>query len=188
MVTSRGAGYDYFKTYDIEMLAGREYSREFNDVSATSDDIRAGRGYPSSIIINEAAVRRFGYDSPDDALGKMLYSNIGSNDEIVEAEYRIIGVSANIHFDSLKKTIVPAVFPMESEMIRAISIRYNGDPVAVLEQVKAIWQREVPTVPFSYDFATDVVLFRSGHPYCQFRPLRSCKLHCPAPYQRNRHP
>tara|TARA_R110002096_G_scaffold436071_1_gene666837 strand:+ start:12611 stop:15082 length:2472 start_codon:yes stop_codon:yes gene_type:complete len=157
VVTSRGAGYDYFKTYDIEMLAGREYSREFNDVSATSDDIRAGRGYPSSIIINEAAVRRFGYDSPDDALGKMLYSNIGSNDEIVEAEYRIIGVSANIHFDSLKKTIVPAVFPMESEMIRAISIRYNGDPVAVLEQVKAIWQREVPTVPFSYDFATDVV-------------------------------
>lgn len=158
IVTSQGVSYDYFKTYEIEMLAGREYDLEHNDVSAGIDDIRAGNGYPSSIIINEAAVRRFGFDSPEDAIGKLLYSDIGNdNGDVVDAEFIIIGVSDNIHFKSLKSTISPVIYPMESDLIRAISIRFSGDPVTTLEQVRAIWQREVPTVAFSFDFATDVV-------------------------------
>ncbi len=157
VLTSRGVGYDYFKTYDIKLLAGREYDLEHNDVSATYEDIKAGRGYASSIIINEAAVRRFGFNSPEDAIGKMLYRNIGSRDNVVEAEYSIIGVTPNIHFDSLKKTMGPVIYPMESELIRAISIRYNGNPMTLVDQVQSIWQQEVATVPFSYDFVEDVV-------------------------------
>ncbi len=80
--------YDYFETFDMEMLYGRSFSRE----------------YPTdqqNYIINEAALKLTGYKDP---IGKMfsMWKNEGT----------IVGVVKDFHGTSLHNDIRPIVFLM----------------------------------------------------------------------------
>ncbi|MBT6031172.1 MAG: FtsX-like permease family protein [Kordiimonadaceae bacterium] len=102
MLTFRGIGYDFLKTYDIPLIVGRDYSRDRNDERATKEAILEGKGHTAGIILNQSAVRSLGLGSPEEAIGKMLYMNVGSTDEVVEAEFSVIGVIADLNIQSLK--------------------------------------------------------------------------------------
>ncbi|MEX2232834.1 MAG: FtsX-like permease family protein [Cyclobacteriaceae bacterium] len=79
--------FDFLDQYQIEVVAGRGFSRDF-----PTDSIQA-------LIINEAAAARYGYASPEDAVGKR-FSQWGR-------EGQIIGVIKDFHFRSLQQTIQP---------------------------------------------------------------------------------
>lgn len=154
LIGNRGVGYNYFNTYNIAFLSGRDYDREHNDVRASFEDVRAGKGYTSSIIINQAGLKRLGLGSPQQAIGKIIYRGLGDG---AEAEYQIIGVVPNIHFDSLKRQIRPEVYELQDKYAAHISIRFSGDPQVILNKVRALWQQEIPSILFNYDYATDAV-------------------------------
>ena len=80
------ADYDYFETFNMEMVYGRTFSRE----------------YPTDIqnyIINETALKLTGYEDP---IGKMF--------SMWTAEGDIIGVVKDFHATSLHNEIRPIVF------------------------------------------------------------------------------
>ncbi|HZI24483.1 MAG TPA: FtsX-like permease family protein, partial [Chryseolinea sp.] len=83
---------NYFHFLDIGFVAGQGF---------ISDQLNNDKN--TEIIINDAARVAFGFDSPEDALGKLLYQN----QAIVG---RIHGVVRNHHNQSLDVPVAPAYF------------------------------------------------------------------------------
>lgn len=154
LLGNRSVGYNYFNSYDIALTSGREYDKEHNDIRATTDAIRKGDGYTSSIMINETGLRHLDLGDAQQAIGKILYRGLGSD---LEAEFQIIGVVPDIHFDSLKAEIRPEIYVLRHDYAAHISIRFNGDPLIILEKARNLWQQEIPSVAFNYDFAKNAV-------------------------------
>lgn len=155
LIGNRSIGYEYFETYDIKMLSGRTYDINKNDQRAEYEEIKAGNGFASSLIINKTAVNRFGFKSPEDAIGKTLYRPIGNNDENLVREYQIIGVVPDVYLDTLKKEIRPELFELRPNSAQFISVRFTGDPRDIVDATRKVWEREIPSVSFEYDHAID---------------------------------
>lgn len=157
LIGSRTIGYNYFSTYEIPLVAGRDFSRERGDRNVESDDLRNGESYTGSIIINESALGRLNLGTSEEAIGKVIFVGAGQPEENLTATYEIIGVIGDIHFDSLKLTIRPEIYQLEPEYGRLISARFTGDPSAMVDQVRLLWEQEIPSIPFDYDFISDAV-------------------------------
>ncbi|HEY4788830.1 MAG TPA: ABC transporter permease [Bacteroidales bacterium] len=85
--------YDFIKNFDITIIEGRSFSREFpGDIGNTC-------------LINETAMRSFGYQNP---IGKRLGNG----------RLRIIGVMKDYHYKDMYNTIEPAVLRLASDTIR----------------------------------------------------------------------
>ncbi|MCP5381550.1 MAG: ABC transporter permease [Kordiimonadaceae bacterium] len=157
LIGSREIGFDYFKTYKVPLISGREYSIERGDREVLTDDLRKGLNYTGSIIVNESALRRLGLGTADNAIGKLVFISKGNPSENLEATYEIIGVVPDIHFDSLKSTIRPEIYDLSVNYGSVISARFSGSPVAFTEQVRKLWEQEIPSIPFNYDFISAAV-------------------------------
>ncbi|MCB1148439.1 MAG: hypothetical protein KDK38_16670, partial [Leptospiraceae bacterium] len=157
LIGSREIGIDYFKTYKVPLISGREYSIERGDREVLTDDLRKGLNYTGSIIVNESALRRLGLGTADNAIGKLVFISKGNPSENLEATYEIIGVVPDIHFDSLKSTIRPEIYDLSVNYGSVISARFSGSPVAFTEQVRKLWEQEIPSIPFNYDFISAAV-------------------------------
>ena len=84
--------YDYVETLDLELVAGRNFSREFaNDKSGT--------------VINEAMAKEFGEKDP-------LTAYISFNDSLL---FPVIGVVKDYHFENLDKVIAPITMMMSRD-------------------------------------------------------------------------
>ena len=129
-----GVGDDFVRSYGLQLLAGRDFSRDFGT------DRKA-------IILNASAVRVLGYLSPQAAIGKMLSGGQGNMDSL-----HVVGVIADFHNEGLQKAIQPLVlFPHRND--RAYySIKIGADPHATVAAVRRIWARYFPAEPFSYFF------------------------------------
>ncbi|NVK24812.1 MAG: ABC transporter permease, partial [Gammaproteobacteria bacterium] len=157
LIGQRSVGYDFFDTYQIERVAGRSYQRDRNDVALTTDQLREGITGTSSLMLNESAVRRLGFESPEQAIGQSIFIGRGDNSENLEAEMKIIGVVADVHFESLRSTIRPEIYHLSHEWGQSLSIRYEGNSEQIVNSVKTLWQEEIPTLPFAYSFVADDV-------------------------------
>ena len=81
--------YDYLKYYGLKLLAGRAFSKDFK-----TDN--------KAVILNESAIREFGYARPEDAIGETLH---GNQDQI--GTVHVIGVAADFHRKACKKPSHP---------------------------------------------------------------------------------
>jgi putative ABC transport system permease protein len=97
------------------------------------------------MVLNEAAVKFFGYSSPGDAIGKR-FKQWGR-------EGKIIGVIKDFHYRSLQETIAPLAMRIESERNSLLSVKV---PAAQLPQtiasIEERWKSIEPRKPFSYYF------------------------------------
>ncbi|MBD1365991.1 ABC transporter permease [Mucilaginibacter sp. ZT4R22] len=128
------ADYGFIPTYTMQMAAGRNFSKAFpTDTNNT--------------IINEAAVRAFGWKNADAAIGKNLaYGGIKG---------KVIGVVKDFHFESLHQKIIPLLFqlPAQKGTYNRISIKINGaNPKAAIAAIETTWHKYLPETPFDYTF------------------------------------
>ncbi|MGH7451653.1 MAG: ABC transporter permease, partial [bacterium] len=87
--------YDFIDLYGLELVAGRNFQREMaTDAAPAGID---SSGYEMAAIINEAALKRFGWRTVEEALGKRLVRDPVSND----FTGHVIGVIRDFHFESL---------------------------------------------------------------------------------------
>ncbi len=129
---------DLLSTLEIEMVAGRAFSREF--VSDTSE----------ACIINETAARLMGM-TPESAIGKTL-TEIGPTPE--QSDVRtIIGVVKDFHIESLHREIKPLVMSIAPhEFVNVVArIRPENIP-ATIAFLQEKWQAFEPGYPFRYFF------------------------------------
>ena len=120
------ADWDFAATLGVEMADGRFLSQRF--ISDTS----------ASVVVNQAAVRAMGMESP---LGKEV---LGST---------IVGVVKDFHFNSLHSEIEPLAIQHRPNMFRHLLVKLKpGDISGAISSLTATWEKLVPGMPFDYQF------------------------------------
>jgi putative ABC transport system permease protein len=141
---------DYLSLMDIPIVAGRDFSKE----NILADEKHA-------VIINESAVRAFGYQHPQQALAnKIDYWDQSTRSFI---SYSIIGVVKDFHYESLHNKISPLLLrlPPSNERIRTgyaesmtnLSVLFSTDNIpATLSALSHSWKEIEQVYPFEYTF------------------------------------
>ena len=127
---------DYFETLGFSLVAGRGFSKEF-----TADS--------GSIILNEVALKEFGYDART-AIGKKInYDFQGAHNE-----KRIVGVVKNFNFESLYNSIKPFGFVTDlgNKYSFVIANVTTKNYATLLKDAERSWSKINPDAPFVYSF------------------------------------
>lgn len=122
--------YDFFETFDIKLVKGRLFRKDFS-----SDSV-------SSIIINEAAAGMLGLKDP---LGNIL--KIGSE----KTGKRIIGVVKDFHFEDLHNRIVPTMFFISTSSFNAVYVKVSSNNIEKnISYIEDVFRRYNFSEPFQY--------------------------------------
>lgn len=123
----------FASTYDLEFVSGGGYESHMTS-------------YEDGLIINEAAVSAFGLGTAEQALQEQLIVSIGDT-------LRILGVVADVHWQSLKDAHYPMVFALHQfdNVVFSAKVKSN-DMQETLALVEAAYQENFPNDPFTYYF------------------------------------
>jgi putative ABC transport system permease protein len=125
--------FDYIPQFKMKMLAGRAFSKDY------------GTDTTQAMVVNEAAMKMFGYSSPEQIVGKK-FDQWGRNG-------RIIGVVKDFHFRSLQEVIKPISMRIEPNGCDLVSINLSGKNIpATIAAIENKWKTMIPKRPFSYYF------------------------------------
>lgn len=132
--------HDYANTYDLELIAGEFFSKD-----KKTDSL--------SVVLNETAVKRFGY--ADDPIGKQIKHMTGlSNNEA--PTYTIIGVIRDFHFQNMTDVIAPQALYL-GESPEVISIKFSpAQAVSVQASAEKSWTALTGGRPFNYRFMDEL--------------------------------
>jgi putative ABC transport system permease protein len=127
-----GGDYDYLTAYNLKLLAGRKFSKEF-----TTD--------PKTVVFSKTAARRIGFNSPEQALGKRI--------DFWGDVYTIIGVVDDFHQQSLRDTYDAIIFRCIPDVRGDVSIKISSTNVAqTITALKSNWDSFFPGDQFDYFF------------------------------------
>ena len=127
-----GVDTSYFNTYDMKLAAGRFFSKDIpTDAS-------------QAVLVNEAAVRTFGWQKPGNAIGKRFGKG-------KDAHY-VIGVVKDFNFENLHKP-VEALKISYATRGQSLSLKIDANHFDLaIDHLKNIWKAIVPGVPLQYSF------------------------------------
>lgn len=124
-------GYDFVKTLNLQMVQGRDFSKDLR-----SDSIE--------YILNEAAVKKIGFTNP-----------VGQSVEWGNRRGMVIGVMKDFHFSSMHESVEPLIirldenWPWGTILVRARA----GNTSQVLSSLENLCKTINPRFPFSYQFS-----------------------------------
>lgn len=124
---------DYFKLFDLKIIAGKVYSK--------SDTVN---GY----VVNETFIKKMYLTNPSEALGKLLDAsgNVGP----------IVGVVKDYNDKSLKEPISGlAIFPGKNQYY-SVALKADGKQlVSVMKNVEQLWNKTFPAGVYSSSFLNE---------------------------------
>lgn len=128
---------NFLKTFGIQLLAGRDFSKEFpTDVT-------------EAFIVNEAAVKTWGWKTPKEALGKKIEWAFGKTGPV-------IGVVKDFNFASMHNSVEPMVIHIFPQWFRNITLKLNTtDLTKTMGELEATWKATSTGSPFKYSFLED---------------------------------
>lgn len=135
-VQGLAADVDYVETLGLQLLSGRTHT------AASARDTER-----ESIVINEAAMRVLGWDTPEEAIDQQVkFRN--------DTTQTIIGVVRDFHLRSLHQPIEPLVLMLSGGLHIAVRLQPAGmrDTLAYIEQT---WDTFFPDFPMAYTFIDD---------------------------------
>ena len=157
-----GVDAGFFPTMGIRLVAGRlfEENRPADDMTTpVPEDPAAERALVARgghIVINEGAVKRMGFKSAQEAIGKTV--RYGVKDEYGGLmNLTIIGVVADARFRTVRTAIEPTMFLFDRHSVSWLVARFHGDPRPVREEIEKVWRRYAPDVPFDATLADEVI-------------------------------
>jgi len=131
------ADYDFLDVFNIPLVAGRNFSK------ATGSD------HLSAFIINETAVKAFGWKSPADAIGKKFIRGKALDGKHGE----IIGVVKDHHFGPLDQPMQPLIIDVNVPRFSFFALRIDAaNTPQTLQLVKDCWDKIFPERVFEYSF------------------------------------
>ncbi|WP_338875156.1 ABC transporter permease [Spirosoma sp. SC4-14] len=127
-----GVDYDFLKTFDLKLLAGRNFSKEFG-------------ADPKALIFNKKAVQQLGFDQPEEAIGKQI--------EFWGETFTLVGVTDNFHQQSLRDAYEPLILRLIPDVRGFFSIKMAGRELnSTIDEVRSEWNHFFPGNPFEYSF------------------------------------
>ena len=124
---------DYFKTFGIELIAGRVFNK--------SDTI-------NEIVVNESLVKKLGLQSAEAIIGKdLLYGSGGDNWK------KIVGVVKDFKTNSLKDDIKPLAIAQDRSLYDVATIKINSANIPKTRtMVENAWNKYYPEYAFTSNF------------------------------------
>lgn len=119
--------HDFVKTMQMELLAGRDFSRTFADSMA--------------YLVNEETAKMIG----GDVVGKIL--------NVYGEKGPIVGVIKNFSMNSLYAPVEPVVIRLHLQWASQLYVRIRaGETQQALESLKTVYQKFNPDYPLQYTF------------------------------------
>ena len=130
-----GAGFDFVKTMGMQIVQGRDFSRD-----VISDTTYA-------VLVNESMVKRMNWADP---IGKkFIFGGGGSRPPI---EKRVVGVIKDYNQNSLYDAIEPLMIVLNDNLRNVFVRTREGDVRQSLSSLEGIWKEVNPNFPFEYNF------------------------------------
>lgn len=130
----------YFEQYGLKPLHGRLF-----DARTDKDND------PLPMVINAAAARDLGFDSPEQAVGQTVY---WIADRLVPK--RIIGIAPELRFHSMREA--PRAIAYEpADIGHTLSVRFSGSLAEAEQAVRTLWPRYFPDMPLTMRRAGDIL-------------------------------
>jgi putative ABC transport system permease protein len=157
-----GVDEGFIDAMGLKLLAGRWFDRNrpmddatFNFPIQKEQEIAyAKRGV--NVVLNEYAVRKLGFKSPQEAVGKVVQSELFEQGTGM-VNINIVGVVGDSRFRSVRTPIDPIMFSDQHKGPGYMIIRYRGDPATVEAAVERQWKQIVSDVPFQAKFSDDIM-------------------------------
>jgi putative ABC transport system permease protein len=134
--------FDYFKTFDVKIIEGRDFSRDMN-TDATS-----------AYILNKRAIEVMGINKP-----------IGKTFNLCGAEGTIIGIIDNANFMSLKIGLDPRLYMIKRSdaSFKNVLVKLNVDRSGrkanisdIIGIISNVWRNFYKETPFEYQFVDQI--------------------------------
>ena len=137
--------HDFIKTFDIPIIAGRDFSRD-----VIADEVRDREIRQANVIVNELLITKLGYKSSNEAIGQTFW---GEKGDVEAYQYNIIGVMADQNLLGLHNKVKAWVFRIapDSHNYGAIRIR-KGAPSTVITQIEEVWKKVIPDYPIEHSY------------------------------------
>ena len=138
-LSTAAVDFDFFKTYQIPLIAGRAFSIEYaQDQNIYGQQYEGG----NSVIINETAARRLGFITPQDALNK-TFEVFTQNTWIHNI---VVGVVPDIHYRSFHNGIRPMVYASTAFSFNDMTLHFRAgtDKQKLVKAIEATWATIVP--------------------------------------------
>ncbi|MGW9684497.1 ABC transporter permease [Flagellimonas sp. 2504JD1-5] len=127
--------HDFMNLYDLKLIAGRGFSREFGADKNT-------------VVFNRKGITQLGFDNPDEALGKEI--------EFWGNQYTIVGVIENFHQLSLREAYDPLILCLVPDVYGYFSLKVQSEQVAqTMGLVQKEWDNFFPGNTFEHFFLDD---------------------------------
>jgi putative ABC transport system permease protein len=130
--------YDFIPTFGLEVVEGRNYSREYSDEGC--------------LVVTESTVRELGFKSPQDALNQKINFLEGDDWD----KWTIIGIVKDYRHESVKTPTNPGIFRLHRNRGQMVyysfklnSVQNTSEKVATIED---LWKETWPGKPFDYFF------------------------------------
>jgi putative ABC transport system permease protein len=129
--------HDFLRTYNIPIVAGRDFSRAYGTDS-------------NAFLLNVAATKVLGMKTPQEMVGR--------NFSYGDVKGKVVGIMGDFNFESMHQQIVPMIMLMGSETnpnnsFGNISIKITGNDVpGSIAYLEKTWKAFLPDVPFEYTF------------------------------------
>ncbi len=125
---------NFLSTFQVSLAAGRNFSPEYRTDSL------------EGFMVNEAAVRVFGWKTPQDAIGKKLDWGLGKKGKVV-------GVVKDFNFRSLHENVAPLIMHIHPDWSRYVALRLKSANLSeTIKEIESTWNRLTTNSPFAYTF------------------------------------
>lgn len=133
-VSLKYADEDYFKTFGIDFLAGREYSK--------SDTM-------NELVINQTLLNQLNINDPNQAVGKQI--RIGGN------EWKtIVGVVKDFKTSSLREPIKPTILLQYKNLYGITAIKlHTKNLIKTQAEIESVWNNYFPEYAFTAAYMDD---------------------------------
>lgn len=142
-VTQLMVDHDYIKTLGLELVTGRDFSRDI-----TTD-------LNEAFLINETAVKELGLGTPEKALGQdLIWKNVWGQDNPDSVKRgKVIGVVKDFHYKSLYDKVEPAVLQIFPPAYSKVAVKVEMAGLSgTMDHVKEVWNKFSPEYPLEYNF------------------------------------
>ncbi|HMH34406.1 MAG TPA: ABC transporter permease [Puia sp.] len=128
---------DYFKTYNIQFIAGRPYF--------PADKV-------NGFVVNEMMVKKLGFKNPEDILGKKI--NIFNGTMVAP----VVGVVKDFNGSSLKQEMKPIVLGSWKLVYGLVNIKIQPQNAKqTLAAIEKLWNNAYPDFVYEYQFLDDKI-------------------------------
>ena len=126
------------KTMQLDLLAGNDLPEHIAKGDSTN-----------YTLINEKILSYLGFETPEDAVGKSINTELGDNSVVT-------GVVKNFNYNSLKEDVGGYMYYIgryAPEGVRTVVVRYNSQNLsALIDQLQTTFNTHLPNVAFDYAF------------------------------------